>query len=224
MKLILFGVSNILSDLFDCALAIGLTPSKVVTNVAENLRPRTKSLAERVAALPSPPAIIALNSFVPGPGECYFLGTTAPSRPDLVREIEQKFAISFATLVHPRAYVSPLAVVAEGVFVGAGAIVAAGAVLGRHVFINRGASIGHDTVVEPFARLMPGCDLGGHVRIGAGATIGMGANVLQEVHIGADSLVTIGAVVVRDVPDGHIAAGSPARTRSIVPDGEVVVF
>jgi sugar O-acyltransferase (sialic acid O-acetyltransferase NeuD family) len=215
--LVLFGVSNMLGDIIDCALALGFRPSRVVTNVEEVLRPRTKSLAERLAALSRPPEVVPLAAFRPAEGEHYFLGTTAPARDRLVDEISERFRIAFATLVHPRAYVSPLASLAPGVFVGAGCVVAAGAALGAHVYVNRGVTIGHDTLVGAFARLMPGCNIGGHVRIGAGATVGMGANVLQELDLGARCFVGAGSVVTRDVGAGQLVVGSPAKPRGPAP-------
>jgi acetyltransferase-like isoleucine patch superfamily enzyme len=49
--------------------------------------------------------------------------------------------------------------------------------------------------------------------IGDGAAIGSGAVVLGGVTIGERALVGAGAVVTRDVPDGDVVAGVPARVR-----------
>ena len=50
----------------------------------------------------------------------------------------------------------------------------------------------------------------------AGAKIGANATLLPGVVIEVNSLVGAGAVVVRDVPDGVVVAGNPARfVRSI---------
>jgi sugar O-acyltransferase (sialic acid O-acetyltransferase NeuD family) len=211
--LVVFGTSNMLGDILDCALALGLRPSLVVTNVAETVRPRTRGLAERLAMFSDPPSVIAFDAYAPAAAAEHFLGTTAPERHLLVAEIEARFGVAFATLVHPSAVVSPYASLAPGVFVGAGAVIAAGATLAPHVFVNRGVTIGHDTRVDAFARLMPGCNVAGHARIGTGATVGMGANVLQELEVGAHAFVGAGSVVTRDVPDHARALGSPARLR-----------
>jgi len=47
--------------------------------------------------------------------------------------------------------------------------------------------------------------------IGRGSLIGMGAIVLEGVYIGAGSIVGAGAVVTKNVPDGVVCAGVPAK-------------
>lgn len=210
MILVVFGVSNFLGDILDCAHALGHRVTKVVMNQPEVLRERTKGVAERLAMLPEPPAIVALDDYRPGDGEIHCLGTTSPRRGDLVALLDQRFGLTMTTLGHPAAWVSPFATIGRGVFIGAGTVVAPGAVLGDHVILNRAVSVGHDTVVEAYARLQPGCNVGGHVRIGAGCTIGMGATVIEELVIGAGSIVAAGAVVLRDVEAGVMVAGVPA--------------
>ena len=44
-----------------------------------------------------------------------------------------------------------------------------------------------------------------------GAKVGANATLLPGVVIGRNALVGAGAVVVRDVPDGAVVAGNPAR-------------
>jgi acetyltransferase-like isoleucine patch superfamily enzyme len=44
-----------------------------------------------------------------------------------------------------------------------------------------------------------------------GAKIGSNSTVLPGVTVGARALVAAGSVVVDDVPDGAVVAGSPAR-------------
>ena len=39
----------------------------------------------------------------------------------------------------------------------------------------------------------------------------MGALILEKVSVGSESIVGMGSVVYRDIPDGVIALGNPAR-------------
>jgi acetyltransferase-like isoleucine patch superfamily enzyme len=55
--------------------------------------------------------------------------------------------------------------------------------------------------------------LGPH--IARGAAIGLGANLLPGVRIGEDAIVGAGAVVTKDVTDGTLVMGVPARIRDI---------
>jgi acetyltransferase-like isoleucine patch superfamily enzyme len=50
-------------------------------------------------------------------------------------------------------------------------------------------------------------------RVRKGASIGSGAVILCGVTIGENALIGAGAVVTKDVPDGAVVAGVPARLR-----------
>lgn len=216
----IFGASNILTDLFDCALANGLIPAKVVLHLPEDGDARSIPVAQRVermAPLCAPPAIEPLMQFSPSSGEVYLLGPTTPARAALADEIRRRFALSFHTLVHPTAYVSPLAALGPGTFVGANSVVAAGATLDEHVFVNRGATIGHDTRIGAFSRIQPGSALGGLSTLGRGVTIGIGATLVERLSIGDNAVIGAGSTVLKDVPPNVVVFGNPATIRKPVP-------
>ncbi|HVB56378.1 MAG TPA: acyltransferase [Candidatus Acidoferrales bacterium] len=48
-------------------------------------------------------------------------------------------------------------------------------------------------------------------RVKYGASIGSGSTILSNVTIGENAMVGAGSVVTRDVPDGAIVAGNPAK-------------
>ena len=51
-----------------------------------------------------------------------------------------------------------------------------------------------------------------------GASIGSGATIVCGVTIGAHAMIGAGSVVTRDVPEGALAAGNPARVIGRAPD------
>lgn len=84
--------------------------------------------------------------------------------------------------------------------------------LGDNVFISIGAKfICHDGGVLPFRREEPTLDLAAPIVIGDNTFIGTQAAILKGVTVGRDCIVGAFSVVTRDVPDGHIVAGNPAK-------------
>ncbi|MBC3881722.1 acetyltransferase [Undibacterium sp. LX40W] len=212
--LVIFGCSNILSDIFDCALANHLEVAQIVSHLPESVGERDRSVLERAEEL-SPfqnmPKIIGIKDFLPKPNDLYILGPTTPTREVLAIELEQKFGIQFTTLIHPTSYVSPLAAINPGVFIGAKSVIGPGAQLAQHVFINRGVTVGHDTQIGAFSRIQPGSNLGGLSCIGKRVTVGIGATVLERLNIGDDAVVGAGAVVTNDVDANVLVVGIPAK-------------
>jgi bifunctional UDP-N-acetylglucosamine pyrophosphorylase/glucosamine-1-phosphate N-acetyltransferase len=56
--------------------------------------------------------------------------------------------------------------------------------------------------------------------IGDGAFIGTDTMLVAPVRVGAGARTSAGSVVNRDVPDGMMAIGAPARLRALKPDEE----
>jgi sugar O-acyltransferase (sialic acid O-acetyltransferase NeuD family) len=121
------------------------------------------------------------------------------------------------TLVHPTAYVAPGSVLGDGVIVGPFAFVSTDVTLGEGTVLNTYASVGHDcrvgdhVVLSPYAVLNGNCQVGARTFLGTHATVTPGRNVGQDVKIAA------GSVVMRDVPDGSLAIGNPAKSRVMYP-------
>lgn len=213
-RLVIFGVSNILSDLFDCALANKITLGKIVIDLPEECGERDVSLLARLAALDgvcAAPTVEHLDDFTPEKGELYLLGPTTPTRAALADKLRERFGLRFHVLVHPSAYVSPLATLAEGVFVGAGSVIGPGARLAEHVFVNRGVTIGHDTHIGAFSRIQPGSNVGGLSRIGSGVTVGIGATLIERLTVGDHAFIGAGSVATSDIPANVLVVGIPAR-------------
>ena len=112
---------------------------------------------------------------------------------------------------HPSAIVAPDVQIGPGAMICANAVVNPGSVIGANVILNTGCTVDHHNTIGDHAHIAPGVHLGGDVRIGSGALVGIGATVIPQRSVGAWSAIGAGSVVTKNVADGMIAAGNPAR-------------
>ncbi len=216
--MILFGVGNMLSDVFDCVNLLGKKITRIVINVPEQKRERTKDFETRLGEFHERPMITHLEDFAPQAGEEYFVVPTTPKKSLLIEFLKKNYDLRFSRLIHPSACVSRYAKIGQGVFIGALTAIGPGCVLMDHVWVGRGVTIGHDTVLHEYVRLMPGSNVAGHVEIFDRAMVGLGANVIEELVIGKGAVVAAGAAVIRDVNEKSMVAGVPAVLKKVYED------
>jgi sugar O-acyltransferase (sialic acid O-acetyltransferase NeuD family) len=122
-----------------------------------------------------------------------------------------RLGIRLTNVIDPSATIITGATVAAGVFIGPQAVVHTGARIGAFSIINTAAIVEHDCVLEEGVSLAPGVHMGGRVHIEEHAFVSTGATLLARVRVGAGAIVGGGAVVTRNVPDGCLVFGCPAR-------------
>lgn len=83
--------------------------------------------------------------------------------------------------------------------------------VGDHCIVNTNATVDHECTVGDGVHVMGGASIAGRVSIGPYSTIGTNATVLPNVTIGKNVYVGAGAVVTKDVGDGVVVTGVPAR-------------
>ena len=131
----------------------------------------------------------------------------------ILQERVKNAGFRVAHLIHPSAVVSGSAQIGEGAVVMPNAVINARAVVSEGAIINTGAIIEHDCVIGDFAHISPNAALAGGVIVGQNTHVGIGSCVVQCVKIGANCVIGAGSVVVRDIADGSVAYGNPAKVR-----------
>ncbi len=133
-----------------------------------------------------------------------------------------KRGCQFGTVVHPSATVAGDVTIGPGTVILAGAVISTGAKIGSNVIVNTSASIDHHSQVADGAHIAPGCRIAGHVEIGRGTWLGIGSTVIDGARIGHSTVIGAGAVVLKDIPDGVVAYGVPARVMRNSSDYEAI--
>ncbi|PRB75433.1 acetyltransferase [Pseudomonas sp. MYb185] len=108
--------------------------------------------------------------------------------------IEQA-GIELVSVVHPKAWVSPSAMVGAGTAVMAGAVVGTVSKVGKGAIINANATVDHDVVMEELSHIGVGVQLAGGVRVGARAWLQAGSSCGYHVVVEAGVKLGPGTVL-----------------------------
>ena len=121
-------------------------------------------------------------------------------------------AQSPATIIHPAAVLSKYNTLGTGVLISASSVLQTFSEIGDGVICNTGCIIEHECRIGSFAHIAPGVVLCGNVQVGENSFVGAGSVVKPGVVIGKNAIIGAGSVVIRDVPDGAVVAGVPAKS------------
>ena len=117
------------------------------------------------------------------------------------------------SLVNRNANVSKLASIENGTVVMPGATINSLATIGRATICNSSCIIEHECQIGDYVHIAPGAVLAGNVKIGERSFICANTVIRQGITIGQDVIVGAGSVVVKDIYDGEIVYGNPAKNR-----------
>lgn len=119
--------------------------------------------------------------------------------------------IETPSLIHPDVYIPESTIVGQGVVIQFGCFISCDVTIKDYVFLQPQCNIGHDDVLDEGCMIAGFGNIGGIVTVGKWAYIGLSACVKQLVNIGEYSVVGMGSTVHKDIPEGMIAMGNPAR-------------
>lgn len=122
-----------------------------------------------------------------------------------------KDGYKLAALIHPDVHVPATSKIGQGVIITSGVYISTNVSLEDNVLVNVHCVIGHDVLVQSNTVLSPNAALGGKCKVGANSYIGMSVPVKEGITIGSDTVIGMGSVVLRDIPEGVVAMGNPAR-------------
>lgn len=115
------------------------------------------------------------------------------------------------TLIHPSVYIPDTAMIGKGVTICANSFVSCNTEIFDNVCLQPFCLIGHDSKIENSCVVSAFSVVCGHCVIGESTFIGVHSSIKENCTVGAKSIIGMGAMVFKDIPDGVIAMGNPAR-------------
>nr|WP_321353562.1 NeuD/PglB/VioB family sugar acetyltransferase [uncultured Draconibacterium sp.] len=123
----------------------------------------------------------------------------------------QKIGYYPTSLISKKANISKSATIGLGSVVQFGVNVSSNVSIGNFVKLNTYANVMHDSVISDYTTVAPNAVILGKVKIGQGCYIGANSTILPGLSIGDKSIIGAGAVVTRNVDNGQIVKGVPAK-------------
>ena len=123
----------------------------------------------------------------------------------------QKQNAKLATVISPKAYISPNATIGVGTIVLHGTLINAGAVVGQNCIINSLSLIEHDALVGNHTHISTGALVNGGCTVGDHTFIGSGSVIANTIKVGNNVVIGAGSFVLNDITEPGVYAGSPAK-------------
>lgn len=118
----------------------------------------------------------------------------------------------FATVIHPKASISPMANIGKNVLLMAGVVVTSNAVISDHVCILPNSVIHHDSIVGEYTLIGSNVLVAGNVTVGENCYIGSGSSIINGIEIGNGSLLGLGTNLIKSIPANSKVVGNPAKS------------
>ena len=116
-----------------------------------------------------------------------------------------------ATVIHKSAFIGQGATLEPGCFVMYNTYIGPNTHVGKCSLIMANCSIGHDVEIGPLCHCSVGTIMTGYSKLGYCADMAVGATIIAYKKVGDYAMVAASALATKDIPDGEIWAGIPAK-------------
>ena len=190
------------------------TSAAVVTDIVSNSEPRSDALEDILGTIPLYHAQFSTVADVDRKRVLICIGN-AQVRHRIYNDLCGT-GVTFATVVHPTAYVSSTAKIGSGSIICPFGFVGPFACVGNNCVINVQSVVGHDVKLGDSTVLSPCTDINGWASTGTAAFLGAGAIMQPKAKLGAYSKLSSGSVLVGEAGDGYLMHGNPAKGRQMM--------
>ena len=119
--------------------------------------------------------------------------------------------IVITTLIHPEVYIPKSTKIARGTIINKFVSITCDIVIGENTYIHPMACIGHHAINGNHTIISSFVAVSGDCNIGNCAFLAINVIMKQGTTIGSNSIVGLASVVHRNIEEGVIAMGNPAR-------------
>ena len=145
-------------------------------------------------------------------GFSVILGTGNPKTRFKLHKKAVSLNAEISSAIADNAYVGSYDVrLGQGLNIMFGAWISNSVSIGNGTLINAFTKIHHDVHIGEFCEISPSCTLLGACKIGSFVVLGANTTILPNINIGNNSIIGAGSVVTKDIPEGVVAYGNPAK-------------
>jgi sugar O-acyltransferase (sialic acid O-acetyltransferase NeuD family) len=141
----------------------------------------------------------------------YFIGVGDPITRFQFLVLLKEYNLTLINIIDSTALLSRNIELGEGIYIGKLCIVNSDTKLSDGVVVNTRSLIEHGNDVGICSNISTNVVLNGDVKVGSKTFIGSCTVVNGQITIGSNSIIGSGSVVIRNIPDQVVVAGSPTR-------------
>ena len=141
----------------------------------------------------------------------YFIAIGDPVDRSLWFDKLRSLSLEQINVIDNTALISRSTCLGEGIYIGKMCIVNSDSILGDGVVVNTRSLIEHGNSIGYCSNISTNVVLNGDVKVGDMTFVGSCTVVNGQLSLGSNSIIGSGSVVIRDIPDNVVVAGSPTR-------------